>query len=90
MNIAIHGERELLVRMREDLLGAAFVDDSYWNKRLIERGDYSYLHVNEDGYRDLKVSLYDHGCFVNEPIIYLTHSNYNEILNIIIERKENG
>ena len=78
MNIAIHGERELLARMANDISNVYEVLSKQHDNPLI-------LGV----YIDLGAAdLYGHEGFGFNKRLLLTPSNYNEILNIIIERKD--
>lgn len=85
MNIAIHGEKELLVRLRDDLVEAGIPDCKYWNDEYwdicaLEGSDYMHIDDYDMAYHNHKLGV--------EDVITITPSNYNEILNIIIERKD--
>lgn len=86
MNIAIHGEKELLIRLRDDLINNGLKDnpdwnDIYWNTYSSNKKN--FILLDDDGIE-----------FHNHTFAYdvhsITPSNYNEILNIIIERKDEG
>lgn len=78
MNVAIHGERELLVRMANDISNV-----------------YKIQEIDESPFLTMVISnttmccyLYPNAGIGTEVKHHLTPSNYNEILNIIIERKD--
>lgn len=82
MNIAIHGEKELLIRLRDDLIKAGFYDDEEWNSKKIECGRFKYLVC----YSEKLICLFRSIPSYQKPI-HLTADNYTEILNKIIEKK---
>lgn len=85
MNIAIHGEKELLVRLTSDLVRNGLKIDLEWEYKFwkdIYSCD-SYLLV----FDWVECASHNHDGGYAEKYT-LTPSNYNEILNIIIERKD--
>ena len=82
MNIAIHGEKELLIRLREDLVKAGHEDDEVWNNNVIEIEKAVCMVIDNNKL----ITLFEHPKF-NGVQLHLTASNYTEILNKIIEKK---
>lgn len=93
MNIAIHGEKELLVRLRDDLSTKGYKrdvawDNHFWNHSILpnEDSEGNYLLIDEN--RNISCHNHPGGDEFDADLHHLTPSNYNEILNIIIERKD--
>lgn len=86
MNIAIHGERELLVRMRDSLMDAGLQDDEQWNLDRL-KSCICMVYFTDGVFTLFDTDVYSSDVGVDCDLHHLTPSNYNEILNIIIERK---